>query len=116
MFLGKLIKIFVNDSCCNNNCNILSGIKNSNYLFKKYAPKINYFYDYKYDLSYKNNNYIINTHKQKIPNVLLNHLLFKNRINVNNNNKANYLSLSVVRRIKAKHITMLYYRPLKKCK
>ena len=38
----RILKIFVNDSCCNN-YNILSSTKNSNYLFKKYAPKINFF-------------------------------------------------------------------------
>ena len=110
----RILKIFINDNCCNT-CNVLGCTKNSIYLLKKYAPKINYFYDYKYDLSYKNNNYI-NSHNKKFPNVLLNHLLLKNIINVNNNNKANYLSISIIQRIKAKNITMLYYRPLKKCK
>ena len=75
---------------------------------------MNYFYVYKYDLSYKNNNSNINSvRNHKIPNVFLSHLLFKNETNVNNNNKENYLSFSIIQRIKSKNITTLYYRPLK---
>ena len=85
---------------------------NKNVILKPSPPDINYLHNYKYNLS---NNNIINRKLSisKLPNVFINHLFIKESLNVNINNNSNYIPLSVTKRIKAKKLTILYYRPLK---
>ena len=79
----------------------------NNYLLKKLPPKANNFHNHIFDLKYKCNN-------SSIPNVLINHLMLKNSLsNINVNNKQKYLSISIIKRIKAKKLTVLYYSPVK---
>ena len=88
--------------------------KNKNVILKPSPPAINYLHDYKYNLS--NNNIIINRKlsNPKLPHVFINHLLTKDNPNVNIFNNFNFIQLAVTTRIKAKNLTILYYRPLKK--
>jgi len=79
-----------------------------NVLLKEFPPENNQLYNYKYELT--NNNIII----PKLPNVFINHLILKNSINVYMNKSANYIPLSITKRIKSKNLTILYYLPLKK--
>ena len=79
---------------------------------KPFPPGINCLHNYKYGKSEQNiifNSRILNP---KIPNVLINHLLFKNNINSSEDYKN--LPISITNRIKSKTLTTLYYRPIKK--
>jgi hypothetical protein len=95
-----------------NNINLID-IKDNKYILKKSPPAMNVLYNYKYNSTFKINNCIIDKCSSEIPHVFLNHLLYKEGQNINNYNKTNYLSLSIIQRAKAKKITLLYYRPLK---
>ena len=95
-----------------NNINI-QDIKDNKYLLKESPPSMNCLYNYKYNSCSRINNCIIDKRRPEIPHVFLSHLLSKERQNVNNFNKKNYLSLSIIQRTKAKNLTLLYYRPLK---
>ena len=104
---------------CNNNGQKRKGkcIKNvkkinKSVILKPSPPEINYFHKYKFNLS---NNYIINRKlpNPKLPNVFINHLFMQESLNVNINKNSSYIQLSVTKRIKAKNLTILYYRPLK---
>ena len=87
--------------------------KNKNVILKPSPPAINYLHDYKFNLS---NNNIINRKlsNPKLPHVFINHLLTKDNPNVNIFNNFNFIQLAVTTRIKAKNLTILYYRPFKK--
>ena len=99
--------IFFEKKSNNINNNIKSDKIVNNYLLKKLPPKANNFHNYIFDLKYKCNN-------SSIPNVLINHLMLKNSLsNINVNNKQKYLSISIIKRIKAKKLTVLYYSPVK---
>jgi len=99
--------IFFEKKSNNINNNIKSNKIVNNYLLKKLPPKANNFHNYIFDLKYKCNN-------SSIPNVLINHLMLKNSLsNINVNNKQKYLSISIIKRIKAKKLTVLYYSPVK---
>ena len=95
-----------------NNINI-QDIKDNKYLLKESPPSMNCLHNYKYNSSIRINKCSIDKHRPEIPHVFLNHLLSKERQNVNTFNKKNYLSLSIIQRIKSKNLTLLYYRPLK---
>ena len=95
-----------------NNINI-QDIKDNKYLLKESPPPMNCLHNYKYNSSIRINKCSIDKHRLEIPHVFLNHLLSKERQNGNTFNKKNYLSLSIIQRIKSKNLTLLYYRPLK---
>ncbi len=63
------------------------------------------------DLSNKYINNLGNVNKQNFPHAFLNHLIFKNKTNLNNSNANNNLQISLTKRVKAKNLTILYYRP-----
>ena len=94
-------------------------IKNDNFIrnnnevkcLKSSPPGINCLHDYKYGIS--NNNSFFNSQIliPKLPNVFINHLLFKNDINSSEDFKN--LPISLTKRIKSKNLTILYYRPIK---
>ena len=78
---------------------------------KPFPPGINCLHNYKYGKSEQNiifNSRILNP---KLPNVFINHLLFKNNINSSEDYKN--LPISITNRIKSKTLTILYYRPIK---
>ena len=79
-------------------------------ILKPAPPKINEHFYYKYDLSSNGFN-TRNSPKCKVPNVFINHLMLKNKTNVNN--ESSYLLLSTTNRIKAKKLNIIYYRPIK---
>ena len=87
-----------------NNNNINNNISNN--ILGKLPPKINNYYYYKYDLKLR----CINN---SIPNVLINHLILKNSAIVDISNKKKYLTISFIKRIKAKKLSVFYYSPLK---
>ena len=78
---------------------------------KPFPPGINCLHNYKYSRSEQN--IILNTKilTPKLPNVFINHLLFKNDIYPSEDYKN--LPISITNRIKSKTLTILYYRPIK---
>ena len=77
-------------------------------------PKRNKLHKYKADLIKKNINNNYNVHRQKIPHVFLNHLLFNNRKNYDINANKEKSRVSITERIKSKNLTIIYYRPFLK--
>ena len=65
----------------------------------------------KYGISNYNNYFNKQILIPKLPNVFINHLLFKNDINTSEDFKN--LPISITKRIKSKNLTILYYRPIK---
>ena len=88
----------------NNTRNINNNISNN--ILGKLPPKINNYYYYKYDLK-------LRCFNNSIPNVLINHLILKNSAIVDISNKKKYLTISFIKRIKAKKLSVFYYSPLK---
>lgn len=80
-------------------------------LLKGAPPEDSFLHDYKFKLS--KTDVIINKDicTYKCPHVLINHLVFPKKINVNNN--VRYIPLSITNRIRGKNLTVLYYRPRK---
>ena len=86
--------------------------RENKYNFASSPPPTNclHYYNYLTNSCINGNKEIYRT---KIPHVFINHLVVKNRLNLNINKKSNYLSLLVSKRIKEKNLTILYYRPSK---
>ena len=102
----------------NNNAEITNGNfisnnhKNNKVNCLKSSPSgINCLHDYKYGISNYNNYFNKQILIPKLPNVFINHLLFKNDINTSEDFKS--LPISITKRIKSKNLTILYYRPIK---
>ena len=103
---NKIGKIFKEDKTLKNENKQINKA-----ILKPTPPKINEMFYYKYDFS--NNEFDErNTPKCKVPNVFINHLMLKNKTNVNN--ESSYLLLSTTNRIKAKQLNIIYYRPIEK--
>jgi len=94
-------KIFITDNDYNN---ILLPYDNYKTILKPSPPK-------KTNLHGFNINNLGNVNKQNFPHAFLNHLIFKNKTNLNNSNANNNLQISLTKRVKAKNLTILYYRP-----
>jgi hypothetical protein len=101
-------KVFITDNDYNN---ILLPYDNYKTILKPSPPKNSDLHRFKIDSSNKNINNLANVNRQNFPHVLLNHLVFKNKTNVNTSNENNNLQISLTKRIKAKNLTILYYRP-----
>ena len=103
---NKIGKIFKEDKTLKNENKQINKA-----ILKPAPPKINEMFYYKYDFS--NNEFDErSTPKCKVPNVFINHLMLKNKNNVNN--ESSYLLLSTTNRIKAKKLNIIYYRPIEK--
>jgi hypothetical protein len=102
---NKIGKIFKEDNSLKKEIKL-----NNKAILKPAPPKINEHFYYKYDLS-NNGFYIRNTPKCEVPNVFINHLMLKDKTDVNN--ESSYLLLSTTNRIKAKKLNIIYYRPIK---
>ena len=94
-------KIFITDNDYNN---ILLPYDNYKTILKPSPPK-------KTNLHGFNINNLGNVNKQNFPHAFLNHLIYKNKTNLNNSNANNNLQISLTKRVKAKNLTILYYRP-----
>ena len=101
-------KIFITDNDYNN---ILLPYDNYKTILKPSPPKKTNLHGFKIDLSNKYINNLGNVNKQNFPHAFLNHLTFKNKTNLNNSNANNNLQISLTKRVKAKNLTILYYRP-----
>ena len=103
---NKIGKIFKEDKTLKNEIKQINKVT-----LKPAPPKINEIFYYKYDFS--NSGFDeSNTPKCRVPNVFINHLMLKNKNNVNN--ESSYLLLSTTNRIKSKKLNIIYYRPIEK--